>query len=66
MITSRSSTILSWMTTLVWTAGPEADDRRARVFPRMQQDPSGFPDPAGQRAFGPCDERARRLLLGEW
>jgi 2-polyprenyl-6-methoxyphenol hydroxylase-like FAD-dependent oxidoreductase len=57
--------ILSWWTTLVWTGGPEADDRRARVFPRMHQDPTGFPDPAGQGPFGPSDERARRLLLGE-
>jgi len=57
--------ILSWWTMLVWTGGPEADARRARVFPRMQQDPTGFPDPAGQGPFGPCDERARRLLLGE-
>jgi 2-polyprenyl-6-methoxyphenol hydroxylase-like FAD-dependent oxidoreductase len=57
--------ILSWWTTLIWTGGPEADARRARVFPRMQQDPTGFPDPAGQGPFGPCDERARRLLLGE-
>jgi len=57
--------ILSWWTTLIWSGGPEADARRARVFPRMQQDPTGFPDPAGQGPFGPCDERARRLLLGE-
>jgi 2-polyprenyl-6-methoxyphenol hydroxylase-like FAD-dependent oxidoreductase len=57
--------ILSWWTTLIWTGGPEADDRRARVFPRMQQDPTGFPDPAGQGPFGPSDERARRLVLGE-
>ena len=57
--------ILSWMTMLIWTVGPEADARRARVFPRMQQDPTGFPDAAGQGPFGPCDERARRLLLGE-
>ena len=35
------------------------------VLPRMQQDPTGFPDPAGQGPFGPCDERARRLVLGE-
>jgi 2-polyprenyl-6-methoxyphenol hydroxylase-like FAD-dependent oxidoreductase len=61
----RLHDILSWMTLLVWTGGPEADARRARVFPRMQQDPTGFPDPAGQGPFGPCDERARRLLLGE-
>jgi len=57
--------ILSWWTTLIWSGGPEADARRARVLPRMQQDPTGFPDPAGQGPFGPCDERARRLLLGE-
>jgi 2-polyprenyl-6-methoxyphenol hydroxylase-like FAD-dependent oxidoreductase len=57
--------ILSWWTTLVWSGGPEADARRARVFPRMHQDRTGFPDPAGQGPFGPCDERARRMLLGE-
>ncbi len=57
--------VLSWWTQLIWAAGPEADARRARVLPRMQQDPTGFPDPAGQGPFGPCDERARRLILGE-
>jgi 2-polyprenyl-6-methoxyphenol hydroxylase-like FAD-dependent oxidoreductase len=57
--------ILSWMTDLVWTAGPEADARRARVFPRLHQDPTGFPDAPGQGPFGPCDEQARRLILGE-
>jgi 2-polyprenyl-6-methoxyphenol hydroxylase-like FAD-dependent oxidoreductase len=57
--------ILSWMTTLIWSGGPEADARRARVLPRMQQDPTGFPDPGGQGPFGPCDDRARRLVLGE-
>jgi len=57
--------ILSWMTELIWTPGPEADARRARVFPRMQADPTGFPDASGQGPFGPCDEQARRLILGE-
>jgi len=57
--------VLSWWTTLIWAGGAEADARRARVLPRMHQDPTGFPDPAGQGPFGPCDERARRLLLGE-
>ena len=57
--------ILSWMTELVWTGGPAADERRARVFPRMQADPTGFPDPIGQGPFGPSDEQARRLILGE-
>jgi 2-polyprenyl-6-methoxyphenol hydroxylase-like FAD-dependent oxidoreductase len=57
--------ILSWWTTLIWSGGPDGDARRAKVFPRMQQDSSGFPDPSGQGPFGPCDERARRLVLGE-
>lgn len=57
--------ILAWMTELIWTPGPAADERRGRVFLRMQQDPAGFPDSAGQGPFGPCDEQARRLILGE-
>jgi len=57
--------VLSWMTELVWSRGPAADERRARVFPRMQQDPTGFPDPIGQGPFGPSDEQARRLILDE-
>ncbi len=57
--------ILGWMTTLVWTAGPEADARRARVFPRMHAGEPGFPDNIGLGPFGPSDERARRLTLGE-
>ena len=56
--------ILSWMTELVWTPGPEADERRGRVFPRMIQDPTGFPDFVGLGPFGPSDEHARRLILG--
>jgi 2-polyprenyl-6-methoxyphenol hydroxylase-like FAD-dependent oxidoreductase len=63
---SRLHNVLSWMTELVWSGGPEADERRSRVFPRMQQDPTGFPDAAGQGPFGPCDEQARRLILGEF
>jgi len=57
--------ILTWWTELVWTGGPAADERRARVFPRLQADPTGFPDSVGQGPFGPCDEQARRLILGE-
>jgi 2-polyprenyl-6-methoxyphenol hydroxylase-like FAD-dependent oxidoreductase len=56
--------ILSWLTQLIWTAGPEADARRARVFPRMMSDPTGFPDSVGLGPFGPSDEQARRLILG--
>ena len=56
--------ILAWWTELVWSAGPEANERRGRVFPRLMSDPTGFPDPAGLGPFGPSDERARRLILG--
>jgi 2-polyprenyl-6-methoxyphenol hydroxylase-like FAD-dependent oxidoreductase len=56
--------VLGWMTELSWTAGREADERRARVFPRWNQDPTGFPDAVGLGPFGPSDERARRLILG--
>jgi menaquinone-9 beta-reductase len=60
----RLRTILSWMTELVWSGGPEADARRARVFPKMQKDPTGYPDPIGMGPYGPSDETARRLILG--
>ena len=56
--------ILGWMTELTWTPGPEADDRRQRVFARLAQDPHEFPDNVGLGPFGPSDERARRLMLG--
>jgi menaquinone-9 beta-reductase len=56
--------ILDWMTELTWTPGAEADERRARVFPRMMSDPRGFPDSIGLGPFGPNDEQARRLVLG--
>jgi 2-polyprenyl-6-methoxyphenol hydroxylase-like FAD-dependent oxidoreductase len=56
--------IHKWMTELFWTPGPEADARRQRVFSRMNQDPTGFPDSIGLGPFGPSDERARQLTLG--
>jgi 2-polyprenyl-6-methoxyphenol hydroxylase-like FAD-dependent oxidoreductase len=56
--------IHSWMRELIWTPGPEADARRHRVFSRMFQDPTGFPDGVGLGPFGPSDENARHLILG--
>lgn len=56
--------ILGWMTELMWTPGPEADERRGRVFSRMLSDPRRFPDSIGLGPFGPNDDRARRLMLG--
>ena len=56
--------ILGWMTQLMWTPGPEADERRSHVFPRWAKDPTGFPDSVGLGPLGPSDETARRLILG--
>jgi 2-polyprenyl-6-methoxyphenol hydroxylase-like FAD-dependent oxidoreductase len=56
--------ILGWMTELTWAPGPEADERRGRVYSRMLSDPEGFPDPIGLGPFGPNDDQARRLILG--
>jgi hypothetical protein len=43
-----------------WSAGPAADARRAKVLPRMEADPTGFPDSSGQ---GPS-ARATRMHGG--
>jgi 2-polyprenyl-6-methoxyphenol hydroxylase-like FAD-dependent oxidoreductase len=56
--------ILGWMTELTWSAGPDADARRGRVFSRWNDDPREFPDNVCLGPFGPSDERARRLVLG--
>ena len=56
--------ILGWMTELFWTVGPEADARRAKVLPKMGENPTEFPDPVGLGPFGPSGERAGRLMMG--
>ncbi len=56
--------ILAWMTELFWTPGPEGQERLGRVLGKMKEDPTGYPDAAGLGPFGPCDEGARRKLLG--
>jgi menaquinone-9 beta-reductase len=56
--------ILSWMTELIWSVGPDADARRAKVFAKMAADPREFPDSIGHGPLGPNDEHARRLILG--
>jgi hypothetical protein len=56
--------MLGWMAQFYWTPGPEADERRFRVAARMKENPLAYPDPAGQGPFGPCDDHARRLILG--
>jgi 2-polyprenyl-6-methoxyphenol hydroxylase-like FAD-dependent oxidoreductase len=56
--------ILSWNAQLFWTPGPEGDARRMKVMPRMKANPMEYPDAVGLGPFGPCDDRARRLVLG--
>ncbi|ACG72879.1 monooxygenase FAD-binding [Anaeromyxobacter sp. K] len=57
--------ILDAMDRLVWTPGPEAEARRARVLPRLLAGDPALPDPVGLGPFGPSDEAAIRALLDE-
>jgi menaquinone-9 beta-reductase len=54
-----------WMTDLYFALGPEADARRARVFPLLQREPERSPDIIGRGPEAPSDEAARRCLYGE-
>lgn len=55
--------VLSWMTDLAWAPGPEAEERRARVMPRLFHDPASFPDFIGAGPTTRSDDEARRLVL---
>ena len=57
--------ITTWLTTLRWNAGPAADERRARVLPRLAAEPDRVPDLRGLGPEAPSDEQTRRFLLGE-
>jgi 2-polyprenyl-6-methoxyphenol hydroxylase-like FAD-dependent oxidoreductase len=54
--------ILTWMTDLQYTAGPEADARRDRVWRRWAEEPGRFPDPNGRGPDGPYDVEELRSL----
>jgi 2-polyprenyl-6-methoxyphenol hydroxylase-like FAD-dependent oxidoreductase len=54
-----------WLTVLRYDIGPEADARRARVLPRLAEDPSRAPDVLGLGPDAPSDEAARRRLFAE-
>jgi 2-polyprenyl-6-methoxyphenol hydroxylase-like FAD-dependent oxidoreductase len=56
--------IESWMMTLLWARGPEADERRHRVMPRFSVGDPALPD-LQLGPDGPHDDHARRLILGE-
>ena len=55
--------VTKWMAELLWSTGPAADERRARILPRLLSDPAGLPDLIGlgpesltEESDGPSDE----------
>jgi flavin-dependent dehydrogenase len=54
--------ILTWMTDLQYTAGPEADARRERVWQRWAEEPGRFPDPNGRGPDGINEAEELRSL----
>jgi menaquinone-9 beta-reductase len=57
--------ITTWLTALRWSTGPAAEERRARVLPRLMAEPARVPDFRGLGPQAPSDEATRRFLLGE-
>ncbi|HXJ36273.1 MAG TPA: NAD(P)/FAD-dependent oxidoreductase [Candidatus Eisenbacteria bacterium] len=54
-----------WYADLFMEMSPEADERRARVFPLFVEDPTRVVDVPSSGPDSPCDERARRRFFGE-
>jgi len=57
--------VTSWLTTLWFEPGQEADHLRAQALPRLGEDPTRMPDFVGLGCDAPSDENARRRLFGE-
>lgn len=57
--------ITNWFTALRWSTGPVAEERRARVLPRLMAEPARVPDFRGLGPQAQSDEETRRFLLGE-
>jgi 2-polyprenyl-6-methoxyphenol hydroxylase-like FAD-dependent oxidoreductase len=54
-----------WFEQLFMDVGPDADERRARAFPLLAEDPTRGIDVPSSGLESPCDERARRRFFGE-
>lgn len=54
-----------WFAELLYADGPAADERRARVLPRLAAEPERAPDIVGLGPASPSDDAARRFVLGE-
>ena len=57
--------ITRWLAELLYAGGPAADERRAKVLPRMAAEPARAPDVVGLGPASPSDEATRRFVLGE-
>ena len=55
----------NWMAELLWSTGPAADARRAKVLPQLRDDPACGPDIIGLGPASRSDEATRRFLLDE-
>lgn len=59
-------TVEDWLTQFFYGVGPEADERRARAFPLIAQDPLRMPDNLqGGPEVVPLDEAARKRFFAE-
>jgi 2-polyprenyl-6-methoxyphenol hydroxylase-like FAD-dependent oxidoreductase len=58
-------TVTRWRTDLIYTPGPEAEARRARVLPLLAQDATRAPDHLFSGPDLPVDETVRRRFFGE-
>jgi len=57
--------ITNWLTELLYSTGHAADERRARVLPRLAAEPQRAPDIVGLGPASPSDDATRRFVLGE-
>jgi len=54
-----------WFQLLFMETGADADERRARAFPLLAEDPTRAVDVPNSGPEAPCDEAARRRFFGE-
>jgi 2-polyprenyl-6-methoxyphenol hydroxylase-like FAD-dependent oxidoreductase len=62
---ARLHTLEDWLTQAFFEAGPEADERRARMFARAATEPDRIPNLVAHGPDAPCDEAARRRCFAE-
>ena len=58
-------TVENWLTTFFFEKGQAGDERRARAFPLIAQDPTRVPDLPVSGPDLPVNEETRRRFFGE-